>query len=126
MFTDAKIGDRVYSMDFGWSRVVSRVDKLGIPTPIQLRSECENRRVFWMSTCGRLHSFSKHPTVFWHSPMQIPEVWVVIMPKLGWDCIVGVYSCTYPLERLKKAFPSADYEFERRVIEMTADEHIAV
>ena len=124
MFTNAKIGDRVYSLDYGWSRIVDRTDKPGVSTPIMLRSECVDDRVLWMTTCGRLAHFSKHPTVFWNPPPEEPKVWVVSMPTLGWDSVVGVYDGSYPLERLKKAFPPDDYEYERRAVEMTADEHI--
>lgn len=124
MFKNAEIGDQVYSLDFGWSRIVGRVDELGVSTPIMLRSECVDERVFCMTTCGRLMHFSKHPTVFWDPPPDTSKVWVVSMPMLGWDSVIGVYSGDYPLERLMKVFSPEDYEFERREVEATADEHI--
>lgn len=46
------------------------------------------------------------------------KVIVVTLPKLGWDCIIGVYSMevlTY--EELCNTFPDEDYVFHERTVE---------
>ena len=33
-------------------------------------------------------------------------MWVVTNPELGWDCVIGVFSKSIPLEEMQKAFPN--------------------
>lgn len=38
------------------------------------------------------------------------EVYVVTMPELGWDCVVGVFNAdSVSVETLEKTFPESQY-----------------
>ncbi len=38
------------------------------------------------------------------------EVYIITMPELGWDCVVGIYDCSsVAYEELRNRFPEDQY-----------------
>lgn len=45
-------------------------------------------------------------------------VYVVTMPELGWDCVVGVFNSDFvTIESLEKAFPEGQFVIHERSVE---------
>lgn len=85
-FTDAKAGDRVWSLTHGWGVVTAR---LAPHTPYPLAVEFEDRSYRTYTLWGLLHFTDHNPTLFWDEvKIEAPEK---PMPHLEVDTKVLVW-----------------------------------
>lgn len=61
-FTDAKVGDRVWSLTEGWGAISKRFPPY---THYRLEVEFENSGHRTYTLCGRYHTSDLNPTLFW-------------------------------------------------------------
>ena len=71
MFSNARVGDRVYSFQFGWCRI-SHVGENSL-IPLRITSE-EDATTAWITLDGKMYPSYKDPTVFWDKPQfELPK-----------------------------------------------------
>ena len=85
-FSDAKAGDKVWSLTHGWGVVTARLEP---HTPYPLAVEYEDRSYRTYTLWGLLHFTDLNPTLFWDEvKVEIPEK---PMPVLQIDTKVLVW-----------------------------------
>ena len=88
-FTDAKVGDRVWSLTEGWGTVTARFRSY---TEYPLTVEFENGEHKTYTLWGRFRIKDKNPTLFWDE-VKI-ETPVKPLPQLEVDAKVLVWGCS--------------------------------
>ena len=97
-FTDAKAGDRVWSITEGWGVVKKRTSP---HDPYPLVVEFENGTHIIYTLWGRRYNSDLNPTLFWDEvKIEAPEK---PMPELQVDTKVIVWGCSYD-SRVKRHF----------------------
>ena len=93
MFKDAKVGDKVWSVQEGWGEI-SQVD-LGCEWPVMVEFQKGRQRTYAFD--GREYPDHQHPTLFWdevkidppprpkRKVKRVLEGWVNIYPAEGWE-----------------------------------------
>ena len=88
-FTDAKVGDRVWSLTEGWGTIIER---LLFRTEYPLTVEFENGELKTYTLWGLLQIDDLNPTLFWDEvKFEIP---VKPLPDLEIDTKVLVWACS--------------------------------
>ena len=86
-FSDAKVGDRVWSLTEGWGVIINRyAPHTTYPLNVEFKGGCRRIYTLW----GLLHINDLNPTLFWDEvKVEIPEK---PLPQLEVDTKVWVWS----------------------------------
>ena len=87
MFKNAKIGDKVWSIKFGWGTIVQITERTGCSIEVDFKDYCRS----WYRTDGRTASENVHPTIFWKQFTIPDEAFKKPLPKLEVDTKVLVW-----------------------------------
>ena len=88
MFENAKVGDRVWDIRFGWGKIIE-VDK-DILDPYAIKVKFDNEEMTYYDADGYYNVNDINPTLFWNE-FEIPEeVFKRPLPKLEIDTKVLV------------------------------------
>lgn len=103
-FRNAKVGDRVWDIQYGWG-VITDIDKsVGISFPIIIWFYIEEKKTFDIK--GRMKP-KVNPTLFWNE-FEIPnEAFIKPLPKLEVDTLVWVWD-NFKGEKLLRFFSHFD------------------
>lgn len=69
MFKDAKVGDKVWSLLFGWGKVVRFGDYPYVKYPVEVEHDTGTNQ--WYSTAGQRRD-DQNPTLFWNEVKIVP------------------------------------------------------
>ena len=87
MFRNAKKGDKVWSIKFGWGTIVEIIERTGCPVGVDFENSCR----LWYCIDGRYSQNDILPSIFWNEFTIPDEAFKKPLPSIEVDTKVLVW-----------------------------------